>query len=319
MTKILTTVSVDQKAALLAGRVLDSSGQVDLAPEDLGGFWPSFVSRVTFDGPKASARFITVDDLTPQAVLVWFEKEAAALQEARATLGSQIETMRVNLELVRVAAKAPPVSVERYAPDTKYAGLTYPKLERDLPYWAPQPAYGWETQATPDQKALVALLKSQYDTIVSTHTEELRELNERAYQEALPDLEKRLQEKIAAEQAAENVKKEAQALKFAERLETGYWEKETSSYNDRRYSAPWCAKITFPEGAKPSYAFGESTASRGSSGLLRIACKPGEIIAWGQKDLRRPDKSDHYLLLMRPNGSMQDIDKTEAYRVYKQL
>jgi hypothetical protein len=95
----------------------------------------------------------------------------------------------------------------------------------------------------------------------------------------------------------------------------GYWERETDAYNERRYGKPWCARVTGVDSrGKLVYEWAEWTGHLGQRGLLRAACKPGEIIAWGQKDLRRPHRSDHEILLMGDDGRMTELSVVEAVR-----
>ena len=134
---------------------------------------------------------------------------------------------------------------------------------------------------------------------------------------ALATRAKAAEERAKADAEAE-AKRQAEITERAtNRLATGYWEYETSSYNERRYSSHWCAKVSFPSGAKASYEFGDSTGKWGKPGLLRVECKPGDIIAWGQKDLRCPGNTYHTLLVMLPNGRMKEVDKIEAFRLWQ--
>jgi hypothetical protein len=75
--------------------------------------------------------------------------------------------------------------------------------------------------------------------------------------------------------------------------------------------------VTFPSGPKPHYEFGQSTAQWGKAGILSIDCKPGEIIAIGQKDLRKPQNSEHDLYIMKEDGRITTITRQEAYAQYK--
>ena len=62
---------------------------------------------------------------------------------------------------------------------------------------------------------------------------------------------------------------------------------ETSAFNDRRYGKPWIAAVSFANGAKADFTFGDWIGSHGSSGLLILDnVKPGDVIARGQKDNR---------------------------------
>jgi hypothetical protein len=62
---------------------------------------------------------------------------------------------------------------------------------------------------------------------------------------------------------------------------------ETSAFNDRRYGKPWIAAVSFANGAKGEFTFGDWIGSHGSAGLLLLDnVKPGDVIARGQKDNR---------------------------------
>jgi len=59
---------------------------------------------------------------------------------------------------------------------------------------------------------------------------------------------------------------------------------ERGSYNQRRYSKPWIARVTSWE-KKPELAWGEYHGDD-NGGTLEITAEPGDIIRWGQKDYR---------------------------------
>lgn len=61
----------------------------------------------------------------------------------------------------------------------------------------------------------------------------------------------------------------------------------TPSYNDRRYGKPWIAKLTFVRPGKPEYSFGDWLGTPGCDGELSMEVEPGDVIATGQKDLRK--------------------------------
>lgn len=65
------------------------------------------------------------------------------------------------------------------------------------------------------------------------------------------------------------------------------YREDTSSYNERRYGKPWIAKLDFTKPGKPEYAFGHWLGQPGAAGELSIEVEPGDVIATGQKDLRK--------------------------------
>ncbi len=62
---------------------------------------------------------------------------------------------------------------------------------------------------------------------------------------------------------------------------------KTSSYNQSRYGKPWIARLQFTRPGKPDYMFGDWLGSPGCAGELSVEVAPGDVIAHGQKDLRK--------------------------------
>lgn len=95
--------------------------------------------------------------------------------------------------------------------------------------------------------------------------------------------------------------------------------KETTSYNHRRYSKPWIAKVDFESSTKGDFVFGDWTGDHynGGAGILSINADPGDIIAQGQKDYRKPRNSAPDFYLVEADGSLDLLgDKGEAYKHY---
>lgn len=66
---------------------------------------------------------------------------------------------------------------------------------------------------------------------------------------------------------------------------------ETSSYNERRYSKPWIARLDFSlSKSRPDHIFGEWLGRPGEEGELTIEVSPGDVVAKGQKDHRKAGK-----------------------------
>ena len=93
---------------------------------------------------------------------------------------------------------------------------------------------------------------------------------------------------------------------------------ETSSYNQRRYSKPWIAKVDFST-PKGDFSWGDWTGDHynGGEGILTIDADPGDIIAHGQKDFRQPKNSAPDFEIVEPDGSLTYLgDKGDAYKHY---
>jgi hypothetical protein len=83
---------------------------------------------------------------------------------------------------------------------------------------------------------------------------------------------------------------------------------ETSPYNDRRYSAPWIARVDFSTNNQGEFKWGEFIGDRGAAGLLEVEAEPGDVIARGQKDHRKPRNSAPDWYIVKPDGSLEAID-----------
>ena len=94
---------------------------------------------------------------------------------------------------------------------------------------------------------------------------------------------------------------------------------ETESYNEKRYGKPWIAKIDFSKNSKGDYIWGTWTGDHynGGAGVLEIEANPGDIIAVGQKDFKKPRNSAPLFYVANLNGTMDYIgNKGDAYKYY---
>lgn len=93
---------------------------------------------------------------------------------------------------------------------------------------------------------------------------------------------------------------------------------EYDCYNARRHSRPWGAIITFADNGKPQYDF-EAAWYDGSDrgGNVIITCKPGDIIATGQKDNRNPKYTRNNWYLVNPDHSLTPISGADALEQYR--
>lgn len=93
---------------------------------------------------------------------------------------------------------------------------------------------------------------------------------------------------------------------------------EFGSYNDRRYSKPWIAKvISWPVGGRPNLEFGRYIGNDDGGEVEIMAC-PGDIIRVGQKDLRQPRRTQNDWFVARDNGVLEPIEAAEARKLYNQ-
>lgn len=92
---------------------------------------------------------------------------------------------------------------------------------------------------------------------------------------------------------------------------------ETATYNERRYGKPWIAKVSFEKSKKGDFTFGEWVGRPGQAGELYINADPGDIIAQGQKNHRKPRNSVPYYYLVNASGTLEGIGESviEARKV----
>lgn len=88
---------------------------------------------------------------------------------------------------------------------------------------------------------------------------------------------------------------------------------ETGSYNSRRYGKPWIAVVSFANGAKGEYTWGEWAGQPGEAGILVVEAKVGDVISHGQRDGRGNNSTPQYFIVDE-DGSLKSTTKAEAYK-----
>jgi hypothetical protein len=308
---VAISVCVDRKAALLRGNDLADQVTMDVAPAAMASdVWQHLVTLLeTTRNPARLDPRIKVASNHVQDLVDAVESDITAQRD---DLAKAVEEAHALLASVHAQAAKPPGQIQIH-PDHSDPTLPFGVGMFDgFQRWINQRSIPYLHRTNAELVAIYA----EINAAANAANAEVEALNRAALEAQRPAMIAKYERK-KAERAAANAQAEAERLEqVAGRLRTGYWETTTGSYNDRRYSPPWCAKVT---GVKPRgelvYEWGDSTARHGSAGLLRVACAPGDIVAWGQKDLRKPGSSAHNLLVMEADGTMREIDRTEAYRL----
>lgn len=314
---------IDRKLALLAGYEIGATCtvEVDMASLDAD-------DRVTLvqalelhdDGTATLPLVVSLPEVG--SILAAVHK-AAADEAAKAATRERgwRELLGEFAGAAAVIEQLAPVQAEKVLYDDngirigRYAGWKVPDYR--APSWYDGRATGrsrQEVDSTPEYRA--------YREAEQALEARAKALDEAARQAALPAaLEAwREEQRVAAEKAAAAEAKREERLnaEAAERLASGYWERETGPYNHRRYGKPWCARVTGVDArGKLVYEWAEWTGRIGAAGVLRAACRPGEIVAWGQRDGRRADRSDHELERMDEAGRMHRISVVEAVKALR--
>ncbi|MDY6856363.1 MAG: hypothetical protein SWO11_17020, partial [Thermodesulfobacteriota bacterium] len=92
----------------------------------------------------------------------------------------------------------------------------------------------------------------------------------------------------------------------------------TASYDVDNFGKPWIVKVDFSKSAHGKFRYGEWIGDYpGSPGLLSIIACPGDIIATGQKDYRKPNNPTNYSVVME-DGLEHIGGKGSAYKYFLQ-
>lgn len=85
-------------------------------------------------------------------------------------------------------------------------------------------------------------------------------------------------------------------------------------YNARRYSKPWGAVITRSTAGGFQYSFaGTWWGDDDEGGVVEIpSVHPGTVVAFGQKDNRKPRNTENDWYVVQPNGSLQFVTRSQA-------
>lgn len=315
-TKMTIDVNMDVRGALLLGRVVREWEPVEVSTEGLGDVWADMVLGLDMSVIPPRLRGLAgLVDGTESEIADRYRSQRSARDDADRATADRIDQMTAGLRLERSVIGPRIEGTEivgwRHG-ETRLLGLTLAdpngvRLAGKPPVYAPtdgalaRAAYDRYTEAIQSLELVVTRVND--DLLAARRSEWQSALDDAVVAEAVR------QAKVRAEIA------ESEARRNAERLRTGWWEMETGSYNEKRLGKPWCALVTFPSGPKAQYEFGESSGAWGKAGVMRLQCRPGDVIAWGQRDLRRPDRSEHTLEVMQEDGSMREVTIAEAYKL----
>lgn len=112
----------------------------------------------------------------------------------------------------------------------------------------------------------------------------------------------------AAAEAQAKIEADAKAAQLAarnaRRLETGVVTISITRGDRREWGEPWIARLITRNGRRPDYDFSAGSYDPATE-LLTIPCKPGQTIAWGQKNYRRPERTIHEVRTMSADGSLK--------------
>lgn len=94
---------------------------------------------------------------------------------------------------------------------------------------------------------------------------------------------------------------------------------EFARYNERRYSPPWGAILTFDAKGKPRYEFVGSYLGDAHGGELVISAEPGDLIAYGQRDHRGGNTENHWAIVTGDETAEEpytSVSRSEAFKYF---
>lgn len=92
--------------------------------------------------------------------------------------------------------------------------------------------------------------------------------------------------------------------------------KEFGSYNQRRYSRPWIARVSaWPVGGRAELAWGTYLGDD-TGGTVEIEASEGDVIRYGQKDNRGNGGSANWAIV-QADGSFTDCKEANAAKAFR--
>lgn len=93
--------------------------------------------------------------------------------------------------------------------------------------------------------------------------------------------------------------------------------KQFGGYNNRSYSKPWAANVTFNAVGRVTFNFnGNYVEQHGCAGECVIEAPVGSIVAFGQKDNRGNSPGKRFYVVLN-DGSLEEVSIGEAWGRFK--
>ena len=308
---IQITIDVNVEAALIRGEVLPPKVQVGINPAELTveerrilvKYHPSYSIPHRFEFPTAAA------------VKAFFAAKVLEDEKLQKEISEKIEDYRAQVEIL-ISTNPPEgeILVGRNGERGQYGhnffrmrGWNVAEMSKIVP-----PSLGYN-QATQAQLAQVRELSEK----VKAHRARFEAENAATAQERMHEIEAfYAAQDNAAEEAKRKVAEKAEQEMIAEqawRLTNKKYRSEFGSYNDRRCGTPWGARVSLNVFGKLDYDFRAAIYDGDTrGGTVEVPCLPGDIVAVGQRDNRNPKHTEHNILLMREDGSIEELTPGRA-------
>ena len=274
------TCSQDRSAAIDAGIEPAANGKIEVEI-NLSGLTPD--QRNVLAGIDARGASITVIAGTAEEVVSHLQKRVDVQAAISARERADYAKFQSDCEeWVRTAVVTPANGMKEMG--VSYATFDFPSLPSNGCKYA-------YPQSVLDRRAALEL--------------ERTEKNANARAAVQPQIDAAAARAARAAADAEALAKQIRHETHTKRLETGIVEVELSRGSRSEWGEPWIATVSTRNGRKPEYDF---TGGRydAATETLSIPCKPGDTIAWGQKNYRKPRKTIHNVRTMREDGSLAE-------------
>ena len=313
---------IDRKAALLAGHEFGPKPSMELDLASLGPDRERVIKALTINQDGSATLPLDINLPTKEGIIEAIDKQEALQlrqKEQEDTRKAEAEAFRrrgevqwmegARVAIEKIKTSSPIPAQQPYTIDD--IELSYPGFTTDEALW--RRSAEWSPDGYRELARRESIDGQYYSPDMAVTIKEFED-RKSTYQKSVwaADLAAREAVMPGMVQEAARIQEErrlAFQAELAERLETGVYTQKTDPYNDNRWGRPWVAKVTGLDGKKLVYKFGDWTGQDGKAGVLRIECRPGEFLAFGQKDHRNPRKvPDKDLRQMQDDGRLVQVD-----------
>jgi hypothetical protein len=267
-------INGNQKAQILAGIEPWETAEIDIPLSSL-----TARQREIIAGSNSVCGLI---EQTPEAAIAAIDAIIAEQDAAAAEMEQRKESKLAEIETwIRDAAIIPV--------DTISHGIRY------LSYRGPGSPSIWSLQVPPEIYSRMTEREAQLGA-------EAKDMSAAALAVARPQIDAAIAVETAAAEVAKQAKDSARAAKLAERLKSGIVTIELSRGSRSEWGEPWIAKVLRVNG-KSEYDFSAGSYDTATE-TFSIPCKPGDVIAYGQKNYRKAKRTIKEVRKMRADGAL---------------
>jgi hypothetical protein len=299
---IAVTIKVDQKAAIMRGEVLPTTVVVEIDPASLtvdergilASYHPEFYISSSFEDP-------TLAGLTAFIV-----EKARAATKRKEEIAEMVASYEAAVE--GYLETEPPWGAVPVDRNGRYSSLGSNLFAMDGWQY-------WEMGQPRNPNMGIEGTREDHDRVSNLSEKAWAHFNRFKAENEVAATDRKLeidafftaQDNASAEALREASEAEAAELQAQNnwRLTHGKYLREFGRYNPSRCGSPWGAKVSLDALGKLEYNFRAAIYDGDASGgTIEVPCMPGEIVAVGQRDNRKPSCTQHYIFLMERDGEM---------------